>query len=149
MRKRAEIYHRRACYFLHPSSRTVDGFWVLTEPCVKLPDACSDAELGDAAVAALGASRNEVPNPPRGDTTSVLGPLLRAAGVKSWSSFAKGTSSVDLRDEGGRISIIPYQNREPRDGFRPDDANAIVIDREAGAALGARIREAFRRATGR
>lgn len=147
MKRRAEVYHRQTSYFIHASSRTVDGIWVLTEPCVKLSDACSDEELGDAALAALDASRNEVPSPPPGDSRSVLGPLLRSAGVKSWSTFAKGTSSVDLRDEGGRISIVPQENREPRDGFRPDDAHVIVIDRQHGAALGARIREAFTHAT--
>jgi hypothetical protein len=113
---------------------------------MKLPDTCSDAELGDAAVAALDASQGGVPTPSPGDMRG-LGPLLRAAGVKSRGTFAKGAALVGLRDEDGRMSLTPYQNREPRDGFRPDDAHAILIDRQGGAVLGARIREAFTHAT--
>lgn len=139
--RRATAYRRKGHFFVHASSRTTDGVWILTEPCVKLSEDCSDRDLGAAARAAVAASRTGVPHPQT--WSGLLDPLLRQAGVKTWSAFAKTATCAEIEEDGGKASVIPTRNLGVDEGFQPIPAKAEIVDLDAAEALGASVRRAL------
>ena len=137
--KQATAYKRKAQLFVHSSSRTTAGVWILGEPCIRLDEACSDLEFGTAVKAALDASSSDVPHPR--SWAGLLDPLLKLAGVKSWSAFAKTASCVEIEEDGGKVSIIPTKNLGVRDGFQAERVRAATTHRDALAELGALMRQ--------
>ena len=85
--KMATVYSRSSKLYLHASSRTTDGVWILTEPVVSLDGRASDEEIGSAVQAVLKQSRTGVPHPT--NWTQLLTPLLNAARARSWNKFAE------------------------------------------------------------
>src|SRR5262249_55881027 len=128
-------------FFVHASSRTTDGVWILTEPCVKLSEDCSDRDLGAAARAAVAASRTGVPHPQT--WSGLLDPLLRQAGGKTWSAFARTATGAEIEEDGGKASVIPTGNLGVDEGFQPIPAKAEIVDLDAAEALGASVRRAL------
>src|SRR6187397_1271984 len=97
--KRAEVYLRSSRCFLAASSETVAGAWVLSPPYRVMEASCTDSELGVALLSALSSSQTGIAHPdPRRD--SVVAPLLKAAGVKSWKSFAATATCINVELEG-------------------------------------------------
>lgn len=117
---------------------------MFTEPCVRLPSGCSDAELGDTVLSALEHSQPSVPHPHPTQWRVVLEPLLEAAGVGSWKALASGAVCVHVELEGGELTTIPHVNEGARGGFKPDEASKKSIAMPATAdAIGAVCREAI------
>ena len=139
--KRATAYRRKGHFFVHASSRTTDGVWILTEPCVKLDETCSDEDLGEATRAAISASRAGVPHPR--NFAGLLDPLLRQAGVKTWSAFAKTATCAEIEADGGKVSVIPTRNLGVDEGFQPDPDRASSADLDDTDSLGAGVRRAL------
>jgi hypothetical protein len=115
--------------------------WILTEPVVKLDEGCSDGELGEAARAAMSASRTGVPHPQT--WAGLLDPLLRLAGVKTWSTFAKSATCAEIEEEGAKVSVIPTRNLGAKEGFQPVPARAHIVDGHATDSIGACVRQAL------
>ncbi len=92
MMERATICDFKNTLLLQASSHTTDGLWILSGACLKLPDGCSDEELGLALQVVLGRSQQGVPHP--SEWGSLLAPLLAGAGVNSWRTFSRTASWV-------------------------------------------------------
>jgi hypothetical protein len=138
--KRATAYRRKGHFVVHASARTTDGVWILTDPCVKLDQSRSDEDLGEATRAAISASRAGVPHPR--NLAELLDPLLRQAGVKTWSAFAKTATCAEI-EATGKVSVIPTRNLGVDEGFQPDPDRAHIVDLDATDSLGASVRRAL------
>ena len=146
--KRATVYRRGPAVLVHPSSRTTDGVWLVSEPCVRLSSDCSDVEMGNALLAALEESKLSVPHPTQ--WKGILQPLLSAAGVKSWKTFAKSAVCVEVEAQDSRVELIPTQNLGSDDGFQADESMKMSVMLSAGAAvIGASLRTVLANGHGR
>jgi hypothetical protein len=140
------IYRRRDAFFLRSYSMTVDGVWTASEPCVKLAADCSDRELGAAVRAALAASEQGISRPDPRLAGERMRPMLQAAGVKSYSTFAKGATSVDVEQDAEGVRVVSSANLGSRGGFQRID-DGVVLDDPADDELGAAVRAAHDRST--
>ena len=110
----AEVYRRGGKVYVSSSSQTRDGFWMLEGHAVVV-DVDDAARLYNAVHAALAGSRSGVRAP--ADWSSWCNPVLEAAGYKRFSAFAKGTSLVGIKQEAGRIQLLPHHNGGSSDRF--------------------------------
>src|SRR5215475_1696620 len=97
--KRAAVFLRKKQFFVHAFSQTTDGVWIVWAPCLAVPQSGSDEDLGRAICAALEGSRAQVPHPTQWN--GILKPLLDLAGVKSWTTFAKDATYVEVEEDAG------------------------------------------------
>jgi len=132
MSKLAVIYRRKGAMFVAASHKTRAGFWVEdTKTSVVESD---DADhIQNAIVEALARSREGIPTPAR--DADLVGSLLSAAGVSSWSTFAKLARCVDVHLKDHKLEITPYRNRGARDGFVPMTDRVVELP-EDSAELG-------------
>lgn len=137
MIKNANVYKRQKQFFVHAMSKTTGYAWIIWEPILALPETCDDQELDRAIRTALDGSRIDVPHPHPQDFETLGAGLYAAAGVKSWRTFVKGASLVDVVQEGARITLT-LQKRDGA-GFEPDDSHQVVLD--ATSELGAAVRK--------
>jgi hypothetical protein len=136
--KRATVYRRKSKFLVHASCRTTAGVWILTPPCIALEQDCEDLILGQAVRTALGCSREGVPHPVA--WAGLLTPLLDAAGVKSWSTFARSASCAEIEETDATIAIVPTRNLGADEGFRAEPDRAMEVEVDAVAVLGERVR---------
>lgn len=115
--KRATVYSRQKKIFVQASSRTVDGIWVASGPVSYLGDSCSDEELGSCVVCVVNGSVDGI-SPVR-EWNSLILPVLRAADVKSWAKFVRGTVSVEIEMSCDLVSVILMENLGASGGFEP------------------------------
>jgi hypothetical protein len=112
--KKAAAFLRKGKIFLHPYSRTTQGFWVFSLPVVAADE--SDKDIGSKLLTTLSNSAESVPHP--ATWKGLTDPLLKAAGVRSFDSFTKFASGVDItRDEDGAVTLMPTKNGGPRNAF--------------------------------
>jgi hypothetical protein len=112
----ATAYKRGSQIFVHSSSRTTAGVWLLSEPVAAV--AMDDAEeLGRRIRDALDASKDQVPHPK--SWKNLFDPVLHLAGVKSWNTFVKSAKCVEIEAANGVVRLIPTQNLGADDGFSP------------------------------
>jgi hypothetical protein len=139
--KRATVYHRKGKFFAHASSQTTAGVWILSEPCLALDDTCTDHELGSALLGALAGSENAVAHPQ--SWKGLLDPLLTQAGVKSWGTFSKTATCLEVEADAGHIALIPTLNLGVDAGFQADPSQAVSVDAAPAvpAVLGASARK--------
>jgi Immunity protein Imm1 len=109
--RQATAYRRMEHLFVHSSSRTTDGVWILSEPCIKLDEECTDGDLGAAVQACLQGSRTGVPHPT--SWGHLLDPLLVLAGEKSWGTLAwrEGVGSGHARSNPGDTAMSSENKR--------------------------------------
>ncbi|WHU05013.1 hypothetical protein [Sphingomonas sp. NIBR02145] len=124
MPKRVSIYERSGTVYVVTSHQTQAGFWVDDEGVEVLPGA-QPVDVGNAVEAALARSREGVPTPP--PSADLSAPLLAAAGVASWNTFAKVAKYVGVRQNGDAIKVTPYRNLGGKDGFDPMQDKAISL----------------------
>lgn len=140
--KRATAYQRDASILVHPSSRTSDGVWILSEPCVRLSSDCDDAELGEVILSALGVSRLSLPHPT--DWRGILEPLLKCAGLKTWKSFVRGAVCVEVEERGEQLEFWSTRNLGSDQGFEVDESKRTAVTLPASpVAIGAALRDAL------
>ncbi len=142
MMQRATVYSRSGSVLMHASSRTTDGVWILSEPCLRLDDDSSNEELGEAVRRVLAGSSSPVRHPTQ--WKGLFEPMLRVAGVKSWKAFSKNTLCVQVELDGDRLELIPTNNLGVDEGFEPNEVKKKSATMPCGAeALGALVREAI------
>ena len=141
MKQATTAYQRGKFFILHTSSCTTDGVWILTEPCIRLSRDCTDDALGEAVRTTLDASKINVPHPTEWDHG--LEHLLAAAGVKSWSTFAKSALCVEINAEAQTLVLTPTMNLGPRKGFEHSEQTIRVPPPASNMVIGSRLREAF------
>ena len=122
MMQSVSVYLRDGKYFVVTIHGSGGG-----DPCIAsgpvkaLPADAGAAALGAAVTAGLDASTSNLPWPK--DFKKVTVPLLGAAGVKSWSTFAKKAENLRVNREGATLRILP-STRSSTGSFDP------VPDRE-------------------
>ena len=141
--RRATVYLRKKKFLVHASSKTTEGVWILWEPCVLVPEASDDRELGLAIRTALDESRVDVAHPQ--NWNSLLGPLLVLADVKSWTTFSKSAACVEVEEVADRVCVIPTRNLGSDEGFQADTSIQTVIERSSPEDLGSAVRRSLRR----
>jgi hypothetical protein len=119
--KQACAYLRKDKVILGPVSVTTAGVGVAVEPflCIEVENI---GELGKGVLATLEKSQHGVPHPKQDQWKALLAPMLKAAGVKSWSSFTKSARNsaykcVAIRFEANQVLFQPFRNLGPRGGF--------------------------------
>lgn len=124
MPKSVSIYERKGVVYVSASHQTQAGFWVGDSNVVALIDPQA-ADVGSAVEAALARSRENVPTPPT--SADLSGPLLAAAGVASWNTFARMAKHVDVYQKGDVFEITPYRNLGGKEGFEPISSKATLL----------------------
>lgn len=129
----ASVFKRSGRFIVHPSSTTTAGVGIAAEPVVVLPGDVPERDLGQAILTAIRESKSGVPAPD--SWADVAKPLLRAASVRSWSAFVKGTVNCEVVDDGVHLHFAPTENRGARGGFqfKPSGRISIRADSEPGA----------------
>lgn len=143
--KRASVCRRRNKLLVRSFSKTTFGAWIGCEPRVALDSNVSDQELGETVQRALDGSKTGVPHPKQDEWNDVLTrPLLRLAGVKSYSEFHRGAVDCTVEHEGGTLRFIPYENRGAREGFVQKTDCAFTIPASSSPEeVGAAVRKAL------
>lgn len=149
----ATVYARGDALLVCAGDRTdwrTAGFIVASEHAARLPADAGDAALGQAVLDALAASRDGVPVPDRDELARRTAPLLRAAGVRSWSALARGARVCEVERDGAAIVLVPTVNgghAGASRGFHHRPELALRLAHGGAAdALGAAVREALGRA---
>lgn len=115
--KAATIYERNGKLYVHSSSKTTAGVWVINAPVVTARKE-NVGEIGRSIRACLAASREDVPHPK--SFTNLFDPMLTLAGVKSFSTFVKSAKCVEVETVNDEtVMLIPTRNEGAEDGFTP------------------------------
>jgi hypothetical protein len=124
--RRARVYRRGPRLFLHAVSRTADDRWVMAAP-IAFPR-IDDAEtfLGETLLSALAASRSGARDP--GD--AIKRQLLDTSRSRTWTTFMRGTTVVDVEQDDQAIRLFPARNATRRP-FVPSEAPASTLPRNA------------------
>jgi hypothetical protein len=140
--RRASAHRRRNRILICPVSVTTSGVGITSEPVFDI-EANDASGLGEATLAALQKSKKGVPHPTPDEWLD--DPILKAAGIKSWSAFAKSAKNVIIRFETNRVVFVPTKNLGPRDGFvaLPErERSSAPTVAEVGSALLAAFEDA-------
>jgi hypothetical protein len=133
--KAATIYERKGKLYVHSSSKTTAGVWVINAPAL-IVDKANVGELGHAIRECLAASREGVSHP--SSLANLFDPVLDLAGVRSFGTFVKLAKCVEVEtNDGVTATLIPTRNEGADDGFAPlpNRTEAILDSDEAlGAA---------------
>ena len=143
------IYRRPEGYYLVVSAKTTAGVRVdVPENPRVLDSAAEAAELGGAALGLLLEPRPTVPHPQRDEWTGVrrrsLGPILKAAKVRSWKSFTAAATLVAVSRTDSTFTITPMRMAGPPDGgYEPDTDTEQLVRSPSKGDCGTAILNAF------
>lgn len=109
----AEVYLRRGKFYLVSEDRTQAGFGYTGDTVLTLPENESDAELGKVLLQALAASKDGVQDIDWDEIEKRQeeNPLLRAAGVKNWSTFHSNCKGCSVALDKGQLEFLPSRLR--------------------------------------
>ncbi len=105
------------------------GAYVDVEPVAVVPSANTDA-LHRAFSDAIERKNAIVPNPPKDKWPPPV--LLKYAGVKNWSAFARGASVWSIEESNGDYQIVGYRTH-PKGYWEQDPAQVTKF--QSGAAV--------------
>lgn len=115
--KAATIYERKDRLYVHSSSKTTAGIWVINPPILAVTKE-DVGNVGRAVRACLVASREGVPHPK--SFSNLFDPVLDLAGVKSFGTFAKSAKCVTVEtNDDAVVTLIATRNGGVEDGFVP------------------------------
>lgn len=115
--KVATIYERKGKLYLHSSSKTTAGVWVINAPVLAV-DKEDAGEVGRSIKECLAASGEGVPHPR--SFTNLFDPVLDLAGVKSFGTFVKSAKCVGVEmSDGASVMLVPTRNEGFQGGFTP------------------------------
>lgn len=115
--KAATIYERKGALYIHSSSKTVAGVWIISAP-VLTADKANVGEIGRAIRECLAASEEGVPHP--NSFANLFDPVLDLAGVKSFGTFVKSAKCVEVETfEDAIVTLLPTRNEGVDEGFVP------------------------------
>jgi hypothetical protein len=134
--KLATIYERKGKVYVHSSSRTTAGIWIINAPVLAV-DASDMAGVGSAVRRCLAASREGVPHPQSFER--LFDPVLILAGVKSFNTFVKSAKCVEAeaRDDAS-LTLTPTRNEGVDGGFAPLP-NTTEAGLDSDEAVGAAV----------
>ena len=94
------------------------GAYTDIEPVAVVP-VSNEESLRRAFRDAIARKNAIVPNPPKDDWPPPV--LLKYAGVKTWSAFARGAAQWSIKETDGRYQIVGH--RTHRDGYWVEDSD--------------------------
>jgi hypothetical protein len=101
----AAVYFRSGTWYVSPLNETVTGLQIVSEPTLVVESSAEETELGSAMLRALSLSRVGVPYP--ASFKGLTDDILRAAALRSWSTFTKTATHFLAKDDGVRIRLVP------------------------------------------
>jgi hypothetical protein len=113
--------------------RTTVGFYIDTDRVTEAPVDIDPDVLGGLLLAALAASRDNVPVHDRNaPLRERVGPMLKASGYRSYRSFVRDALSVGVERTGDAVTFTPTRNggpTGPQRGFEylPGDAVSCSV----------------------
>lgn len=137
--KSATMYERGDKIYVHSSSKTTAGVWVINAP-VLMVETQDIGGLGHSIKECLAASVEGVPHPK--SFTNLFDPVLKLANVKSFNKFMQSAKCVEVELEDDIITLIPNRNEGAEDGFAPLPTKTQVAD-GTDEALGSAALSAF------
>ncbi|WP_316668956.1 hypothetical protein [Ralstonia psammae] len=138
--KTAYALLRKGKYFVQSYSRTTTGIWIASGPVHVVEEGSAD-ELGIKLRDALNGSLEGISHPSQAGWKAVQAPMLAAAGVKTWTTLAKGSKSVGIELVGDVVKFIPSSDYANRGGkSHPEQA---VESRFDSNNLGQSLIQAF------
>lgn len=139
---------REGEYIISTYSRVSRGPWVLDGTPTRVPYGAAADEVGAQVHTALGKSREGLE--PLTRDSKPAQPLLDLLGLPNYSSYLKGTKSVEVyaeaTDAGQNIEVTPQRNEGPREGFAPIEEEVRGFTYESPAQLGSEVINAFDKA---
>jgi hypothetical protein len=129
--KQAVAYKRGNKFIVASSSTTTAGVWLQEGPYATLATNASAETIGEAIISALGRSRAGIPHPT--DWKRITEPLLAAAGVKTYSTFAKAAQMVLVQLEDDRILLLPMNYGGSKEGFVANEEHEQTVRSSASA----------------
>jgi hypothetical protein len=134
--KSAYALLRKGKILIQSYSRATTGLWIATGPVFVIDEGDPDA-LGTKIRYALNGSIEGVQHPSQAEWKTVQGPMLEAAGVKTWATLAKSAKSVGLEFDGGIVKMVPTAGYGNNGGKSlPEKAVECEFDNdELGSAL--------------
>ena len=138
--KRATLYERKGKVFVHSSSRTTAGVWIINAPALAI-DLQDLTGIGGAVRQCLAASREGVQHPQ--SFANLFAPVFVLAGVKSFNTFVKSAKCVEVEaSDGVSLTLIPTRNEGVDGGFAPL-SNTAETAFDSDEAVGATVVEAL------
>ncbi len=111
-------YLRNAIVYVPTVVKLRTGAYMDVEPVAVVPAANTDG-LRRALLEAIARKNAIVPPPPKDNWPPPI--LLKYAGVKTWSAFARGASVWSIEEEDDKRQIVGH--RKHRDGYWVEDSN--------------------------
>jgi hypothetical protein len=148
-RKSAAVYRRGDHYFVHANSMTDAGFWIASMPAMLLPVSSSVEALGAVVADTLAAGAVRVPTPSREEYRAVHAPLLKVAGLRSWSTLQRSAALCNIWQAANAVLVEPTRNGGTAGddkGYHPLSDQSVAVPAEfSPSELGLAIVAAFQR----
>lgn len=112
---------KRGIVYVPAVAKLQTGAYTDIEPVAVVPVANTES-LRLAFLEAIARKNPTVPNPPKDDWPPPV--LLKYAGVKTWSAFARGASQWSIKEKDGKYQIVGY--RTHRDGYWVEDSEQRI-----------------------
>lgn len=136
--KTASIYFSKKEIFLHAKFKAKAGYWIASEPFIRLNDDANRQQLVQAIRDVLEHSRTGVPNP---DFEELSQKVAAGLGLKSSRVLDKApVKSCHIQLKENIISFVPTVHEPRRNGHshKPDEAVKVSVqsdDKEINEAL--------------
>jgi hypothetical protein len=141
--KCATAYKRRKRIYLHSYSKTTAGAWIATAPFVPIEESESPSCKGNNVREVLRHSQEGVPHP---KNWGLIEPMLKLAGVTSWSKFAASAAGCFIELEGDQVHVIPNKNLGPKKQYayvQIQDRKMVISAGASDEELGILLEKAF------
>lgn len=113
--KSAYALMRKGKIFIQSYSKATTGLWIASGAVYVAEEGRLD-DLDVKIRSALNGSAEGVPHPSAAEWKGIQAPMLEAAGVKSWTTLAKGAKSVGLECDDATVRMVPSSNYENKGG---------------------------------
>lgn len=121
--KLASAFLRKKKIFIQGSSQTTAGVWIASSSVHLFNEDANTKEIGNAIIDVVNSSIQGIPHPKQAEWKNTQAPILNVAGVKTWSTFAKGTKAVGIIYEDGTVTMAPSFEYESHGGTSQKETN--------------------------
>lgn len=138
--KRVVAYQRKTQVIVFAQSQTTAGVWIM-DGAAYAADISDVGQIGALIDQALEVSKIDVPHPT--SWKGLFDPVLKLAGVKSWSTFVKSARCVEVELDEDGIWLVPTRNLGAEGGFDRIERHACPATRSDAVALGQALVQAL------
>lgn len=126
--------------YIESSGRSPDWLWIGMGNVQTVSLDSNKTEIGRAILKAISESKLEFPYPP---TVDSLGAKARAAGFKTFASFANGAKAINVIKNEDGIKFIPSVWKGRKKGFVPSDSDAFFPENSSEEGIGFALTQAI------